>query len=94
MKLYTHFLTGFLILSAGTSLKAWDKKDKALAIGATTTLIGGEMIRQAILHNQSLIHFFKERPHILIAGLALSAIAVRQYKDAVINPIIEWASHK
>ena len=87
MKKITLLLAGAFLLCPITPAKAWDQKDKALLIGAVTTLVGGEMIRQAILNNKTLIQFFKDKPHILIAGGAIGFIAV-------INPLVEWYNKK
>jgi hypothetical protein len=46
------------------------------------------------LHHKDLLAFARNRPHVLIAGLAIGAIAVRQYKDAVIDPIKAWVTGK
>lgn len=82
-------LTGGL-LTVAPAINAWDKKDKALLIGSVSTLIGGELVRQAILNNKTIVQFFKDKPHILVAGVGLTILAGRQYKDAVINPLVEW----
>lgn len=81
-------LVGFL--TCIPSAHAWDKKDKALLIGSASVLMGGELIRQAILHNKDIYQFFKDKPHVLLAGLGLTILAGRQYKDAVIQPLIDW----
>lgn len=83
------------LLILGTSqAKAWDKKDKALVIGAASTLVAGELIKQAVIHHTKLINFFKDRPHVFIAGAAIGIIAVRQYHSAVITPILDWYNQK
>ncbi len=94
MKKITLLLTGAFLLCPINPAKAFDQKDKALIIGAVTTLIGGELIIQAIQNSKTVIDFCKHRPHVAIAGLAVSIIAARQYKDAVINPLVEWYNKK
>jgi hypothetical protein len=47
-------------LLATTATQSWDKKDKTLVIGAVSTLVGGELIKQAIIHHSKLINFFKD----------------------------------
>jgi hypothetical protein len=79
-----------LLLLATTATQSWDKKDKALVIGAVSTLVGGELIKQAILHKTKLYDIMKDRPHVLFAGTAVGIIAVRQYHSVVIQPIIDW----
>lgn len=78
------------LVSCTSKIQAWDKKDTALLVGAVTTLIGGELIRKACHHHKDIIEFAKNRPHVLIAGIAIIAIAARQYKDVVLNPILDW----
>ncbi len=78
------------LLASTPTTGAWDKKDTALLVGAVTTLIGGELIRKACHHHKDIIEFAKNRPHVLIAGIAIIAIAARQYKDVVLNPILDW----
>jgi hypothetical protein len=59
-----------------------------------STVIGGEIIKQGIIHHKQILQFIKNSPHVFIASLAVFLIAARQYKSAVIQPIADWISDK